>query len=96
MRTYIVAYDIADPKRLRRVHKTVKQYGKSLQFSVFLCELSQNRRMQLEIALSEIIKGGEDQVLFIDLGPSSGRGSDCIEAIGQALEAPEDGPLIVI
>ena len=33
---YIVAYDIADPKRLRRIHYQIKKKGVSAQKSVFL------------------------------------------------------------
>ena len=33
---YVVAYDIADPKRLRRVHYQIKKKGISAQKSVFL------------------------------------------------------------
>lgn len=33
---YILAYDIADPKRLRRVHYLIKKKGVSAQKSVFL------------------------------------------------------------
>jgi CRISPR-associated protein Cas2 len=32
----LLAYDIADPKRLTRVHRTVRGYGMPLQYSVFL------------------------------------------------------------
>ena len=36
MRTcYIVAYDIADPKRLQRVHRTMRGYGDPLQYRSF-------------------------------------------------------------
>src|SRR5437870_5051974 len=46
MRTcYIVAYDIADPKRLQRVHRTMRGYGDPLQYSVFRCILSPSERI---------------------------------------------------
>jgi CRISPR-associated protein Cas2 len=38
-RRYIVAYDIADPKRLRATHKALTGVGDPLQESVFLCDL---------------------------------------------------------
>lgn len=37
--TYIVSYDIADPKRLRQVFKTRKAWGDHLKFSVFECQV---------------------------------------------------------
>ena len=40
MDSYIVAYDISDPKRLRKVALACEDYGTRKQFSVFLCRLS--------------------------------------------------------
>lgn len=37
----------------------------------------------------------EDQVLFINLGPSDGRGDRVIEALGQAY-SPIDAPCLVV
>jgi CRISPR-associated endonuclease Cas2 len=49
MRTcYLVAYDIADPKRLQRVHRTMRGYGDPLQYSVFRCILSPTTRKPIE------------------------------------------------
>ena len=36
---YLVSYDISDPKRLRQVHKTVKDFGWPMQYSVFICDV---------------------------------------------------------
>jgi CRISPR-associated protein Cas2 len=80
--TYIVCYDIADEKRLRRVFKACCNFGNHLQFSVFECDLSPGERIEMEQELSEIIKHDEDQALFIALGPSEGRGDRVITAIG--------------
>lgn len=44
---YIVAYDIADPKRLRKVHQVVKQYATGGQKSAFECFLSNSERVEL-------------------------------------------------
>jgi len=80
--TYLVCYDIADDKRLRRVFKTCYNYGDHLQFSVFECDLNPSEKIELELALSTIIKYDEDQVLFVGLGPSEGRGDRVISAMG--------------
>ncbi|HEX8097943.1 MAG TPA: CRISPR-associated endonuclease Cas2 [Pyrinomonadaceae bacterium] len=86
MRTrYIVSYDIADPKRLRRVHRTMRGYGDALQYSVFRCDLSPSERVLLIEALTSIINHREDQVMLIRLGPADGRVCEGIETVGRAL-----------
>jgi len=80
--TYLVCYDITNDKRLRRVFKTCTNFGDHLQFSVFECDLNASEKVQLESALSDIIKHDEDQVLFIELGPAEGRGDRVITALG--------------
>lgn len=80
--TYIVCYDIADAKRLRRVFKICRNYGNHLQFSVFECDLSQAEKIELERKLCEVINLKEDQALFIALGPADGRGDRVITALG--------------
>jgi CRISPR-associated protein Cas2 len=80
--TYLVCYDVADDKRLRRVFKTCRNFGDHLQFSVFECDLNPSERVELETALTGIIKHDEDQVLFVELGPAEGRGDRVITALG--------------
>lgn len=67
-RLYIVAYDIADQKRWRRVFRTMKGYGRWLQLSVFQCRLSGRRRADLGAALERLIHHAEDHVVILDLG----------------------------
>ncbi len=86
MRTlYLVCYDICSDKRLRKVHKTMRGYGDPVQNSVFLCELSRREKAELTDKLNEIIHHQEDQVMYVHLGPSSGRGNWCIETLGQGM-----------
>ena len=72
-RLYIVTYDISDPKRLRRVFRILKGYGEHLQLSVFRCDLTASQRLQLAAKLDQTIEHSEDQVMFVDLGPSDDR-----------------------
>lgn len=81
-RTYIVTYDICDAKRLRKVFRTCRDFGNHLQYSVFECDLNPTERVKLVSLLEEVIHHGEDQVLFIDLGPTQGRGDRTITALG--------------
>ena len=80
--TYIVCYDVADPKRLRRVFKVCKDFGQHIQFSVFECDLTASEKLQFEEKLGGEIKREEDQILFIRLGPAEQRGQREITAIG--------------
>ncbi len=80
--TYLVCYDIANDKRLRKVFKICKNFGNHLQYSVFECDLSATEKVEMERQLSEEISNLEDQVLFVTLGPSEGRGSRVITALG--------------
>jgi CRISPR-associated protein Cas2 len=82
--TYIVTYDISDPKRLRKVFKLMLGYGDHIQLSVFQCELNPRELVELRHSLGEIIHHTEDQVLFANLGPVEGRGSESIESLGRA------------
>ena len=66
---YIVAYDISDPTRLRRVHRTVRDFGDPIQLSVFACELSSLDHAVLVARLLEIIDARADQVMFVRLAP---------------------------
>lgn len=92
---YIVSYDISDPKRWRQVYKTMRGYGEHLQLSVFQCDLTPVQRVKMEGELDEIIHHEEDQVIFIDLGPTEGRPIKEIQAIGREMKVLERGPVIV-
>ncbi len=41
MNTYIIGYDITNPKRLGRIHRALKNHAVPLQYSLFLLEGSQ-------------------------------------------------------
>lgn len=96
MRTsYLVCYDISDDKRLRKVFKTMRNYGDHLQYSVFECQLTAMDLARCRNELSAIIHHDEDQVLFVNLGPAEGRGDRVITALGKAY-SPVDAPCIVV
>ena len=93
--SYLVCYDIADDKRLRKVFKTMRGFGDHLQFSVFECQFTRADLARCRHALSLIIHHREDQVLFVNLGPSEGRGDRVITALGLPYVSV-DAPCIVI
>ena len=67
METHVVAYDIHDPQRLRRVAKTCEDFGCRRQLSVFLCRISPTDLVRLKARLEDIVDPRQDQVLFIRL-----------------------------
>jgi CRISPR-associated protein Cas2 len=79
---YLVSYDIANAKRLRRVAKCMESFGTRLQFSVFECPLDDLRLAQAKAALAEIINNDHDQVLFVSLGPEAADATLIIDALG--------------
>ena len=87
--TYIITYDISDPKRLRKVFRLMLGYGDHLQLSVFQCDLNSRELVELKHALGEVINHAEDQVLFANLGSVEGRGSESIESLGRLYADPE-------
>ncbi len=93
--SYIVSYDISDPKRLRLVYRAMRGFGDHLQLSVFRCELNARELVELRACLATLIHHGEDQVLIVDIGPADGRGLDAIESIGRAYTHPERLALVM-
>jgi CRISPR-associated protein Cas2 len=93
--TFVVSYDIADPKRLRKVYRLMRGWGDHLQLSVFRCELNARELVDLRSRLAVVINHAVDQVLFVDVGPVEGRGSTSIRAIGKLYSAPERRAIVV-
>lgn len=94
-RRWLVAYDIRDPTRLRRVHDVVRSHGESLQYSVFLCDLDASEKIGLKTQLRAVLNQRVDSVVFIDLGEPGKAGSATIEFMGTVLDLPSSGPTIV-
>jgi CRISPR-associated protein Cas2 len=67
---YVISYDIAEPKRWRRVYKIMRGYGEWLQLSVFQCRLDKMRMLQLEAALRDAMNLQDDHILILDIGPA--------------------------
>jgi CRISPR-associated protein Cas2 len=93
MDSYIVAYDISDPKRLRKVATACEDFGVRKQYSVFLCRLSATDFVRLRSRLYDLINLEEDQVLFI---PICGKCVPQIEAIGRPTEAHDARDVVVV
>ena len=64
---HIIAYDIADPKRLGRVHRYLKKIALPLQYSVFLIALDAQRRDKVLRHLATLIHPKQDDVRLYPL-----------------------------
>ena len=93
---YLVSYDVADEKRLRRTYKKMCGFGDPVQYSVFRCELSPTERQLMKASLWEILNWAEDRVMLVDLGPAGARGDDCVEFWGEPRVAPPDRVAIIV
>ena len=91
---YIVAYDISDTRRWRRIFKILHGYGDWLQLSIFQCRLSKTKRAELESRLREVIKVGQDHLLIIDVGPEKNMRLR-IESIGKELDTVEKKAIVI-
>jgi CRISPR-associated protein Cas2 len=80
---YLVTYDISSPERLRQVYKTLLGFGEHIQLSVFRCDLTSIRRIEMRMALDRIIQHEEDQVLVIRVGPSGKKTLERFEVMGR-------------
>jgi CRISPR-associated protein Cas2 len=93
MDTYLVAYDICDPKRLRKVAQTCEDFGCRRQYSVFLCRLTATDLVRLKSRLYDVIDLQEDQVLFV---PMCNRCAAQIEALGRPVEAHDAKDVVIV
>jgi CRISPR-associated protein Cas2 len=91
--TYLVAYDICDPKRLRKVAKICEDFGLRRQYSVFFCRLAAVDLVRLKSRLYDVINLDQDQVLFI---PLCGRCAPAIVALGQPIKAHDAGDVAIV
>lgn len=97
MRTaYLVAYDVADEKRLRQTYKKLQGFGDPLQYSVFYCELTNVERQLMQADLWPILKFDEDRIMVVDLGPVGGRGDTCIEFWGKPRSIPQERKSVIV
>ena len=68
---WLVAYDIRDPGRLRRVHRYMLGWGIALQYSVFAVELEPAGRAHMMTGLLGRIDPAQDDVRLYAI-PSQG------------------------
>lgn len=93
MNSWLVCYDISDPKRLRRVASACEDYGGRRQLSVFLMRLAPVQFEKLRGRLLEIIHHGEDQVLIV---PLCAKCVGAMSAMGRPMDAVDARDVVVV
>jgi CRISPR-associated protein Cas2 len=74
VRLFLVAYDIASPKRWRRAQKALRRLCQREQLSVFVCRGTAARIARLEKELRRILHPRDDRLMVLDLGPAAAAG----------------------
>lgn len=92
-RRYLVAYDIRDDKRLRRIAICMEGFGERIQYSVFICDLSDHEFVDMRTEVEERMKPSEDSVMVVDLGRPER--SARFLFLGQREKLPSDDAIIV-
>jgi len=95
-RRYLVAYDIREPVRLRKVHDVVAGHGYPMQYSVFVCDLNPSEKIGLKSALRDVMDQRVDSVAMIDLGTPGARGANCFEFMGTRQVLPPAGGAMIV
>lgn len=79
-----IAYDIADPRRLRRVERNLAAVGQRVHESLFACELNAAELLVLQRRVARSLKAREDVVRYMPLCAQDTRHS---RQIGQPVQA---------
>jgi CRISPR-associated protein Cas2 len=93
-RPFLLAYDIADPKRLTRVHRTVRDHGLPLQYSVFLVVGTTGDLDGLLADLDRIIHPKEDDIRVYPLPMTFDADAYGRQWLPGGLDLPDDASLV--
>ena len=93
METFLVAYDIRDAKRLRKVARTCEDFGHRRQYSVFVCRLTARDLIRLKTRLLDILDLKQDRVMFLPICP---RCADAIETLGPSMPSPTAHDVVIV
>ncbi len=93
---YLVAYDVSDPKRLKRTYRKMCGFGDPMQYSVFQCALSDVELTLMKEALGAIINQAEDRVMIVDVGPVEGRAAAAFQFLGLQRRLPVEATVVIV
>jgi CRISPR-associated protein Cas2 len=93
---YLVCYDIRDDVRLRRTAKVAEAFGFRLNYSVFLCDLSDVELTRLEAGLRDAVDLRVDSVLIVNLGPGGPSTDRRLRWLCGGIPIPESGSAAIV
>ena len=64
---YLIAYDVPDDSRRTRVAKTLQNYGRRIQFSLFECELEAVDFLRMSRKVEGVLNFKEDRLHIFTL-----------------------------
>lgn len=89
----IVAYDIADGRRLNRIAKVMKDFGVRVQKSIFEVEVSPAGFAEMRRRVEANLDHAEDGVKYF---PLCDRCADTLVAIGVCARGVDDRPFVIL
>jgi CRISPR-associated protein Cas2 len=89
----IVTYDIADPRRLNRAAKVIKDYGIRVQKSKFEVTVDNKTFVEMKARIEDTIEPAEDGVKYF---PVCERCAGTLEIIGQGIFIDPDEEYYVL
>lgn len=89
----IVAYDIANPRRLLKVAKVMKDYGVRVQKSIFEVEVNEAGFREMRRRAEAILEPEVDGVKFF---PLCDRCSDTLVTLGLCAVFSDEGTVLVL
>ena len=85
--------DIRDDRRLRAVATCMEGYGTQIQYSVFVCDLSDQEAVLMRSDLEFRMKQSEDSVMIVNLGRA---GESSVPVLGHHERLPTSSAVIVL
>lgn len=94
-RCFLVCYDICDSKRLRHIHKLMKGFGESWQYSIFFCILTETDRVRMQMMIEDEINQHEDRVMILEMGSNEHSARRRVTVLGESLPELETGMVVI-
>lgn len=89
---YVISYDVPDDRRRLKVARTLEQYGRRVQYSVFEAHLDGRALERLKARLTAVLEAEMDGLRIYRL---CGECERAAETIGRAGVTPAPGVVIV-